>query len=69
MSSQPEEAASLDQPPLNLALRRRCRAEGSRKASVSPFSAGGGAVLMGGEDGSRSEDQGHDDQPLFQMLW
>ena len=29
----------------------------------------GGAVLMGGEDGSRSEDQGHDDQPLFQMLW
>ena len=58
MSSQPEEAASLDQSPLNLALRRRCRAEGSRKASVSPFSAGGGQCLWVGrmEAGLKTKD-------------
>lgn len=44
------------------------QSRGKQEASASPFSAGG-IVLMGGEDGSRSENQGRDDQPLFQMLW
>lgn len=60
-------AAPLGQSPHGLGIEEKMQSRG-KQASASPFSAGG-TVVMGGEDGSRSENQGRDDQPLFQMLW
>ena len=61
-------AAPLDQSPYGLGVEEKMQSRGKQEASASPFSAVG-RVVMGGEDGSRSEKQGRDDQPLFQMLW
>lgn len=61
-------AAPLDQFPRGLGVEEKMQSRGKQEASASPFPAGGDGA-HGWGNGSRSENQGRDGQPLSQTLW